>query len=90
MMMDEVLRMYGREHGTASGEMHRTPPDPSKAYYCTQTIAETEGHELRRNSVTGELFDRSAHGLRYVGRSCGDTVLDMERWRRWMSGYGII
>jgi hypothetical protein len=82
----DMTSAYGREYGVLNGEPIRVAPDPSTATRCTLTIATCAGHELRRNSVTGELFDRAGGRLMYVGPSCGDDGGDVYAWRAWLNG----
>jgi hypothetical protein len=90
MMGDDALRIYGMDFGVASDSIRLVAPDPSKAYHCTHTIAEHRGHELRRNTLTNDLYDRCDRELRYVGRSYGDDDWDICTWIGYLLDMGLV
>ena len=86
--MLDMVRTIGCDHGLEP-HLRIVPADPDKAYRCSATLAEADGHECRVNRLTGDVFDRVGRGLRYVGRRTGDDEADVRRWTAWLVAAGL-
>jgi len=76
---------FGNDYGVTD-RYEIVPPDESKAYRVTSTVARSHGWEVRVNRLTREVFARHGRDLRYVGPSSGDERSDVLSAMRWMAG----